>query len=33
MEQTKGTKKTTSRGGGFGVMNYNRMGDFGKSTW
>ena len=23
----RGTKKTTSRGGGFGVMNYNKNGD------
>ena len=33
MEQTKGTKKPPRGGGGFDVMKYNRMGDFGKSTW
>ena len=26
-------RKNHLEGGGFGVMNYKRMGDFGKSTW
>ena len=30
MEQTRGTKKTTSRGGGFSVMKYNKNGRFRK---